>query len=195
MDSQRTILAVVLSIIVLVLFEWLAPHPKPSPKATPTAVTQSATQPTAATQSPAPTSSVPVAPSTVAAVTSHAVGEGPSLSFQTDLYTGKIYLQGGDIQNLGLRRYPIAVDDKAPYPILDSSAARLTAQQSGFIATDGQILRANFSAPQTINDGGPITLSGQAGPLKIEKTFSFDPHTYLINEDIQIGRASCRERV
>ncbi|MEY2342776.1 membrane protein insertase YidC [Acidithiobacillus sp. IBUN Pt1247-S3] len=186
MDSQRTILAVVLSIIVLVLFEWLVPHPKPSPKPTPTAVTQSVAKPAAATTSSAAITSSPVAPSAIPVVTSTAVGEGPSVAFQTVLYSGRIYLQGGDIQNLGLRDYPIAVDNKAPYPILDSSAARLTAQQSGFIDAGGQTLRPDFSAPKTVSDGEPITLSGQAGPLKIEKTFSFEPHTYVVNEDIRV---------
>ncbi|WP_248884156.1 membrane protein insertase YidC [Acidithiobacillus acidisediminis] len=187
MDNQRTIIAVVLSVVVLILFEWLAPHPKPAPKKTPTAVTQSVpTQPAVASTHSSSVSSSPVAPSAVPVATSTAVGEGPSVAFQTALYTGKIYLQGGDIQNLGLRKYPVAVDNKAPYPILDSSAARLTAQQSGFIDASGQTLRTDFTAPTSVSDGGPITLSGQAGPLKIEKTFSFEPHTYLVKEDIRV---------
>ncbi|MCE5359637.1 membrane protein insertase YidC [Candidatus Igneacidithiobacillus taiwanensis] len=184
MDTQRTILAVVLSVIVLLLFEWLAPHPKPAPKNTPTAATQSVQSPAAAPVSSAAAPASPVSPVPTAA--NLPVGTGPSVAFETPLYTGKIYLQGGDIQNLGLRKYPIAVDNPAPYPILDSSAARLTAQQSGFVAADGQVLHPQFSAPASVTPGAPITLSGQAGPLRVEKTFSFAPHNYVVTEDIRV---------
>ncbi len=185
MDIQRTILAIVLSVIVLILFEWLAPHPKEAPTASPVATTQSAPAPapTASARSVAiPKTTAQPKPSTQAL----ALAQGPSISFQTPLYVGKIQLQGGDIQDLGLRNYPIAVDDKAPYPILDSSPARLTVQQSAFVNQNGQLLQPVYQGPATVPPAGPIVLHGKAGPLQVQKTLRFDPKNYLLTEDIRV---------
>ncbi|MGC9127986.1 MAG: membrane protein insertase YidC, partial [Acidithiobacillus sp.] len=123
MDTQRTLLAVVLSVIVLVLYEqWMAP--KPSHPGSPTAAAQSATAQAAprpaATVSP--TSSVAataVAGSTVIGLVGPAqLAAAPAVSFATRVYQGSVSLVGGDIVHLGLKRYPTSSSDSAPYPIL-----------------------------------------------------------------------------
>jgi YidC/Oxa1 family membrane protein insertase len=192
MDTQRTLLAVVLSIIVLVLYEqWMAPKPT-HPAAAPTAATQSAT----AKPAPAPTTAMATAPSTSATAPTMSgtatsglaspaeLAAAPSVPFATQVYQGSVSLLGGDIVHLGLKHYPTSSSDKAPYPILSPESARLTLQQSGFRALDGQILQGRYRLLR--DTGHALVLQGEAGPLRIEKTLEFAPDSYLIHEIIRV---------
>ena len=186
MDNQKTILAVALAIVVFLLFQAWQEQNAPKPVA-PTAVRQSVTAPgtptSATVSSPAAVTTPMVAP----AGTSLQPATGPTVPFQTRVFTGQINLNGGDIQNLGLRHYPLAVDNPSPYPILDTTPAKLTVQQSGFVSSDGQTLIARFAAPAVQSaDSQPLTLTGQAGPLTVEKTWTFQPDSYVVEEHITI---------
>ncbi|MDD5003419.1 MAG: membrane protein insertase YidC [Acidithiobacillus sp.] len=180
MDNQKTILAVALAVVVFLLFQAWQEQNAPKPAAGP-AVSQSVTAPGATATSPAPVDVVPTSAGGLPPAT------GAAVSFQTQVFTGRISLNGGDIQNLGLRHYPQAVDDTAPYPLLDGAPARLTIQQSGFVSSDGQTLSARFAAPvgQT-TAGQPIVLTGKAGPLTVQKTWTFQPDSYVAEEHVTI---------
>jgi YidC/Oxa1 family membrane protein insertase len=186
MDNQKTILAVALAIVVFLLFQaWQAQNaPKPI---TPTAVRQSVTTPSTSTSAVATSAATVAAPMVAPVSTGLQLATGPTVSFQTQVFTGQIDLNGGDIQQLGLLRYPQAVGNPAPYPILDKAAAKLTVQQSGFVNSDGQTLVAQFAVPAVRRaDGQPITLIGKAGPLSVKKTWTFQPDSYVVEEHITI---------
>ncbi|MBU2822993.1 membrane protein insertase YidC, partial [Acidithiobacillus ferrooxidans] len=180
MDNQKTILAVALAVVVFLLFQAWQEQNAPKPAAGP-AVSRSVTAPGATATSPAPVDVVPASAGGLPPAT------GAAVSFQTQVFTGRISLNGGDIQNLGLRHYPQAVDDTAPYPLLDGAPARLTIQQSGFVSSDGQTLTARFAAPAGQTTAGqPIVLTGKAGPLTVEKTWTFQPDSYVAEEHVTI---------
>ncbi|MHB1532429.1 membrane protein insertase YidC [Acidithiobacillus sp.] len=184
MDTQKTILAVALSVIVLLLFQAWMERESPHPPAGTVATTQSTSSPAAATPIAAPP------PATVAQTPTPAglsLG-GPSVPFQTRVFTGQIALHGGGIEALGLRDYPVSVDNPAPYPLLDTQPQRLTVQQSGFVASNGTVLEPQYTAPPHHGPLGrePITLSGGVGPLKVEKTLIFQPDSYVVEERIQV---------
>ncbi|MGC9238177.1 MAG: membrane protein insertase YidC [Acidithiobacillus sp.] len=189
MDTQRTLLAVVLSVIVLVLYEqWMAP--KPSHPGSPTAAAQSAT----AQAAPRPAATVPTASSAAATAVAGSTVIGlagpaqlaaaPTVSFATRVYQGSVSLVGGDIVHLGLKRYPTSSSDSAPYPILTPESSRLTLQQSGFRSLDGQVLQGRYRLLQ--DTGHALILQGEAGPLRVEKTLEFAPDSYLIHETIRV---------
>ncbi|MDR7928610.1 membrane protein insertase YidC [Acidithiobacillus thiooxidans] len=186
MENQKTFLVIALAVVFFLLFQaWQAQNaPKPVTPATSTvskAVTPSAAPVTAPTVSPS-TMTVPAAVSQAMAP-----ARGPSVPFSTKVFTGHIGLHGGDIQNLGLRAYPVATDNPAPYPILDTSSAKLTTQQSGFLGSDGQLLIPQFAEEKPSSDtDSPIVLKGKAGPLTITKTWVFQPDSYLAEEHIQV---------
>uniref|UniRef100_E6QEG5 Membrane protein insertase YidC n=1 Tax=mine drainage metagenome TaxID=410659 RepID=E6QEG5_9ZZZZ len=180
MDNQKTILAVALAVVVFLLFQAWQEQNAPKPAAGP-AVSRSVTAPGATATSPAPVDVVPASAGGLPPAT------GATVSFQTQVFTGRISLNGGDIQNLGLRHYPQAVDDTAPYPLLDGAPARLTIQQSGFVSSDGQTLTARFAAPAGQTTAGqPIVLTGKAGPLTVQKTWTFQPDSYVAEEHVTI---------
>ena len=184
MDTQKTILAVALSVIVLLLFQAWMERESPHPPAGTVATTQSTGSTAAATPIAAPP------PATVAQTPTPAglgLG-GPSIPFQTGVFTGQIALHGGGIEALGLRDYPVSVDNPAPYPLLDTQPQRLTVQQSGFVASNGTVLEPQYTAPPHNGPLGrePITLSGGVGPLKVEKTLIFQPDSYVVEERIQV---------
>ncbi len=187
MENQKTFLVIALAVVIFLLFQaWQeqnAPH-----AVTPTTSTVSK----AVTPSVAPVTAPAVSPISTAApaVVSQAIVpvRGPSVPFTTQVFSGHISLQGGDIQNLGLRDYPVATNNPAPYPILDTSSAKLTTQQSGFLGSDGQLLIPQFAevAQQHSGMSTPIVLKGKAGPLAVTKTWIFQPDSYLAEEHIQI---------
>ncbi|MBU2718058.1 membrane protein insertase YidC [Acidithiobacillus ferridurans] len=180
MDNQKTILAVALAVVVFLLFQAWQEQNTPKPAVGP-AVSRSVTAPGASATSPTPVDVVPASASGLPPAT------GAAVSFQTQVLTGRISLNGGDIQNLGLRHYPRAVDNPAPYPLLDGAAARLTIQQSGFVSSAGQTLTARFAAPAGQTAAGqPIVLTGKAGPLTVQKTWTFQPDSYVAEEHITI---------
>ncbi|AEM46393.1 Membrane protein oxaA [Acidithiobacillus ferrivorans SS3] len=186
MDNQKTILVVALAVVVFLLFQAWQEQNAPKP-VTPTAVRQSVTTPSTPTSAGATSAAVVTGPMVAPVSTGLQLATGPTVSFQTQVFTGQIDLNGGDIQQLGLRRYPQAVDNPAPYPILDRAAAKLTVQQSGFVSSDGQTLVAQFAVPAVRRaDGQPITLIGKAGPLSVEKTWIFQPDSYVVDEHITI---------
>jgi YidC/Oxa1 family membrane protein insertase len=180
MDNQKTILAVALAVVVFLLFQAWQEQNTPKPAVGP-AVSRSVTAPGASATAPTPVDVVPASASGLPPAT------GAAVSFQTQVLTGRISLNGGDIQNLGLRHYPRAVDNPAPYPLLDGAAARLTIQQSGFVSSAGQTLTARFAAPAGQTTAGqPIVLTGKAGPLTVQKTWTFQPDSYVAEEHITI---------
>ncbi len=186
MDTQKTILAFALAVVIFLLFQAWQEQNAPKP-VTPTAVHQSVTTPSTPTPAGASAPAAVATPIVAPVSTSFRPATGPTVPFQTPVFTGQIGLNGGDIQNLGLRHYPQAVDNPAPYPILDTAAARLTIQQSGFVSSDGQTLVAQFAVPAVQSaDGQPIILTGKAGPLTVKKTWTFQPDSYVVEEHITI---------
>ncbi|WP_414040509.1 membrane protein insertase YidC [Acidithiobacillus sp. M4-SHS-6] len=182
MENQKTFLVIALAVVIFLLFQaWQEQNvPKSVPPA-PSTVSK------AVTPSTAPVVSSP--PSTTAAPVAQAIApvKGPTIPFETRVFTGQISLHGGDIQNLGLRDYPSATNNPKPYPILDTTPAKLTIQQSGFIGSDGQLLIPQFveETPHS-SSAGSFVLKGKAGPLTVSKTWTFQPDSYLAEEHIQI---------
>ncbi|MBN2679512.1 membrane protein insertase YidC [Acidithiobacillus montserratensis] len=185
MENQKTFLVIALAVVFFLLFQaWQEQNaPKsvpPAPSTVSKAVSPSTTPQTAPTVS-TPPSAAPVAAQAIVPV------NGPTIPFATRVFTGQISLHGGDIQNLGLRAYATATNNPQPYPILDTSPAKLTTQQSGFIGSDGQLLIPQFTeeAPHSAN-AGTVALKGKAGPLTVSKTWTFQPDSYLAEEHIEI---------
>ncbi len=182
MDTQRTILAVVLSIIVLLLFDhWMGSG---------SLTAKHAQSPAAAASSARP--SLPpsgLGKPSAAVLSPPGATPGPVLHFSNPSFTGQVSLLGGDIQDLGLRDYKSAVENPTPYQILDSTPSRLTIQQSGFIQSGGQPIQVQFSqAASSVSDSGQrIVLAGKAGPLDVQKTLRFFPGKYLVDETIRVS--------
>lgn len=187
MDNQKTFLVVALAVVIFLLFQSWQQENAPKPIA-PSSVSKTVTPAARSTTTPANATVTAPAPVTDTAVSTQVVpATGPSVPFETQVFSGQISLNGGDIQNLGLRAYPIATNNPAPYPILDTQAAKLTTQQSGFVGSNGQLLIPEFTQPKvSAAPNTSITLTGKAGPLTVLKTWTFQPNSYLAEEHITI---------
>jgi YidC/Oxa1 family membrane protein insertase len=189
MDQRNLFIAIVLSIAILIafqfIFERLHPPPPPGskPATAPTAPSTSAPTPAGPTLAPA---GAPAAQSRAAAL-----AEEPRVKIDTPRLHGSIGLDGGRIDDLTLADYHDTVDPKSPEVVLlePSGSAHPYLAEFGWLAqTPGVKLpgpRAQWTA-----SGGPltpthaVTLTWDNGEgLVFTRKFSVDQNYMFTVED------------
>ncbi|MDH3672203.1 MAG: membrane protein insertase YidC [Gammaproteobacteria bacterium] len=142
--DNRFLLVIALAIIIFMIFQaWQlenreapsAPGPPPAtatgPAEVPEAPAVEAPVPTA------PTPATPVAP-TVSEAASTDTKRGGRIEVLTDVFDVVIDTTGGDLRQVKLRKYPVAVDTPdVPFVLLTDETKNLYVTQSGLIGTGG----------------------------------------------------------
>src|SRR3546814_7563713 len=109
MEQRNLILAIVVSLAILMGFQFLFPPASPPPQPTETATegepAPSGSVPTLSGEPGAPGSGVPAAPAR-----DQAIGISTSISIETATLSGSIALRGARIDDLTLKQYPETIE-------------------------------------------------------------------------------------
>ena len=194
MEQRNLLIAIVLSVGILIAFQFaferLRP-PQPSPPSAGTPVTAPATPsqsvppaPATASQS-APASNIPgTAPAQAAEPREAAIAEQPRVKIETPRLHGSIDLRGARLDDLTLATYHETVDPKSPEVVLLSPSGT----QEPYLAEFGWVgasPEAKVPGPQTqwsASEGSltpthPATLTWDNGQgLVFTRTISIDPN-------------------
>ena len=192
MDIKRTVLLVVFSLSVLMLWEnWniynggasmFAPEQGTSATTTPTspATTSEQSVPQAATQPdtrPAPSTDVPGGSATNT--------QGERITLTTDLLKVDINTAGGELTRVELLRHKDATHPDNNVVLMETGAGRTYVGQSGLIGGDFPNHRTMFSArpgPRTLDNGDvlELVLDAEHNGVKLTKTYTFRRGQYQI---------------
>ena len=182
MENKRVILAVVLSLAVLVGWNFLFPAKPPAPK--PETAAQSQTQAPAAqaTQATAPKAE-PIA--------AFAPTPGKKVTVETPLYTAEFNATGGVLAQFSLKNYHQTIAKDSPLVELVNAKSRSKAPlglilngsptwQNVDWAIEGGDLRLGPA------DSGSLTFVGRMGDLTIKRIMTFSGAGYLIDEKLSL---------
>ncbi len=185
MDNKRVILAVALSFIVLLGWNYFFPPAKPpvdtaKPKATVSADSQTPATATSSSQSSA-------AAATPLEDASFTASKGRQVTVETPLYRAVFDSNGAVLQRFELKKYKKTIDPdsppvdlvteaslgKAPFGVLVNGKPSWTVGTWSFAGND-----------TTLNAGedAELTFTGKIGDITVHRTLSFDADTYLISE-------------
>ncbi len=192
MENKRIILAVVLSLAVLVGWNFLFP-PKPQAPKTETAQ-QAQTQ----------TKPEPAAPAQPAeALPAFAPTPGKKVTVDTPLYTAVFNATGGVLEQFSLKRYRQTIEPNSPLVNLVSDKAETKAPLGLIVNGAPTWQNADWSV-----EGGDITLAaggtgslvftGRMGETAIKRTLTFSADGYRIDEKLSLsntGSAPVKDRL
>jgi YidC/Oxa1 family membrane protein insertase len=189
MDNQRVFLAVVLSLVVLLAWNWLFP-PVPQAPVAPETQTEQAAPPADQTSQndPAPTQSTQASESQPKFVPTG----GRTVTVNTPLYQAEINSMGGLLEKFSLHKYRKSIENDALPVELVSQAALSRAPlgiswqkagtwEHGEWSFEGQDLDLADAAKNS-----SLVFTGRIGDLLIRRTLSFTPDSYLINETLTL---------
>jgi YidC/Oxa1 family membrane protein insertase len=197
--EKRVLLAIVLSIIVLVLWEkFFVPKRQPAPPTTSPAVEQAPPAPTKPDQAEPtipkiPTSEAP-APSTPSFLTP-AAHTGRDVTVETPLYRAVFTETGARLKSFALKRYRETIEEDSPGKELVKTS-RIEDLPLAFNFVDRPVAALNL-APYvadsktnvTVSDGQnyTLTLSYEApGWLRITRQYHFVADSYLIDLSVSV---------
>ncbi|WP_034296167.1 membrane protein insertase YidC [Herbaspirillum sp. RV1423] len=189
MDIKRTVLWVVFSFSLLLLWDsWQRHNGKPS-MFFPTA-TQEA-QPAAAgadpSKSPVPQAANAANPTATAADVGGApAAKGETITITTDVVKADIDTVGGELKRLELLKHRDTVDPTKNLVLFDSSAGHTYLAESGLIGGQFPNHKSIFTAKPGARalDGGnevQLVLEAQENGVKLTKTYTFKRDSYLID--------------
>jgi YidC/Oxa1 family membrane protein insertase len=184
MEQRNLIIAITLSVLIVIGFQFLQPRPKPQP----------AMQQTAASSTSAPGPSTPTgaaggnapgvaAPGSTLLSRADALAVSSRIAIDTPRLKGSIALKGARFDDLSLTDYHETVDPKSPAIILltPTGAARAYLSEQGWIsktpgvATPNQDTLWKAEAGATLTPTTPVTLTWDNGAgLKFTRTISVD---------------------
>ena len=193
--DRRFLLAIVLSVAVLLVFQmWFAPKPPQEERGeTPVAVresTSTAVSPPALTATekapPAPAGADTTRAGLAVAGLDRADTENPDIVIQTDLYRATFTNRGAKLTSWELLRY----DDPSHRPVqLVRGAAELdmvVEAESGRVHLGGTL----FAVRREEDPSGKVRLvfeAGSPGGLHVVRTYTFTPGTYLVDMEVQVS--------
>ena len=189
MDIKRTVLWVVFSLSIVILWDnWMRSTGKPS-MFFPTPVTQQA-KPDAKTAaaSGVPQATAGVTASTTAPGTDAAPAAVKSevITITTDIVKVDIDTIGGELKRLELLKHRDAEDPKANTVLFDSSATHTYLAQTGLIGGAFPNHKSGFVAlpgARTLDSANQVqlVLESEQGGIKLTKTFTFKRGDYTID--------------
>ncbi|MDH5217495.1 MAG: membrane protein insertase YidC [Gammaproteobacteria bacterium] len=213
MDTQRLVLFLALSLVILLLWEaWgQRNNPVPAPLATtsssvlgdaPQTPGESLVQISPADDkpvSPASTSDTPADPS--ARIQAGLVSK-QRVRIVTDIYNIDIETQGADVRSAFLTKFPINLDEPdIYYPLLDDALPQLFIAQTGLlsssVAPDHHAVFQTEKPEYKMLDGEdslvvPFVWTSPEG-IKVTKVFTFKRNDYLISVDHIVENSSNSE--
>jgi YidC/Oxa1 family membrane protein insertase len=165
MEQRNLLIAIVLSVGILIAFQFVFERMRPAqpPGLTPGTPATSPATPSTASRSAAPaqgsaTSAPGIAPAPAAQTRDAAIAEQPRIKIDTPLLHGSIDLDGGRLDDLTLATYHETVDPKSPEVVLLSPSGT----ENPYLAEFGWVAAtpgAKVPEPQTrwTASGGPLT--------------------------------------
>ncbi|MSP21138.1 MAG: membrane protein insertase YidC [Alphaproteobacteria bacterium] len=190
MEQRNLILAIVLSLAILVGFQFLFPPPAP------VAPVQKQTTEEAATPAAAPAATgVPAAAPPVALTRDEALTRGPRVAIDSTRLSGSLSLQGGRIDDLQLRDYRETQAPGSPQVVLLSPPGTPNAYygEFGWIAGAGTVVA--LPGPDTVwtatggtlGPNAPVTLTwDNAAGLRFVRTVRVDEnYLFTINDKVE----------
>ncbi len=160
MDQRNLLLAIVLSVVILIgfqfVFERLHP-PSPTPSGRPATTSTETTSAPATTAGSAPAAGAPAAPETREA----AMTEQPRVKIATPRLHGSISLVGARFDDLTLANYHETVDPKSPEVVLLSPSGT----KEPYFAEFGWCPSSGCAKPDPALPGGQTVWTVSNGPL------------------------------
>lgn len=192
MDIQKTLLAVVLSITVLLAFDyWNGQHRPPvsASPATPTAA------PSASVAAPAPNPTTLTQAPAAGSTPNTSTGSAGRIRVETDLYRLEIDRQGGEIRKLALKKYRERTDAPDAVTLLYEQGNRRWTQQSLFSAAgqNAQVVYVGGAADYHLaaaDNALEVRLTGMLGGLEVEKILTFQRNSYAISQQYRVTNRS-----
>lgn len=192
MENKRVIMAVVLSLIVLVGWQYLFP-PKPQ-----------APNPDAPAQQQAAATPEPAAPAPKAeTLSAFAPTPGKKVTVETPLYKAVLNASGGVLEQFSLKRYRQTIEPGSPLVELVTAKSRGKAPlglilngsptwQNVEWAVEGGDLSLDAAA------SGTLVFTGRVGDTIVKRVLTFSGDSYLIGEKLSLsnaGGAPTRDRL
>jgi YidC/Oxa1 family membrane protein insertase len=203
MDIRRTVLWVVFSLSLLMLWDKWQQHNGNPPMLFPG--TSEQTKPAGsgvtgnANSAPLPAiAGTPSAAIGVDAANSAAAIKGETISIITDVFKADIDTQGGELKRLELLKHKDTVDKAKNIVLFDSSASRTYLAESGLIGGAFPSHKTVFTArpgARTMDATGTLqlVLDAEQGGVKLTKTYTFkrgDYHIDLKHDVTNIGETA-----
>jgi YidC/Oxa1 family membrane protein insertase len=216
-DNRNTILAVILSGLVLIAWQYFYNMPqmerqraqtqtqaelnKPSPQTAPGSTTPGSTTPQPGS---APSATTPAGqPGAAAPVVSRdaAISASPRIKIETPRVSGSIALKGARIDDLSLEKFRDTVDPKSPAIVLfsPSNTAHPYYAEFGWVAASGSTARLpdretvwQQEGSGALSPSNPVTLKWDNGEgLTFRRTIAIDDrYLFTIKDDVtNVGTA------
>jgi len=192
MENKRVILAVVLSLAVLVGWNFLFPAKPPVPKTDVAAQKQTSASPESAATAPKAESLPAFAPT-----------PGKKVTVETPLYTAVFNAAGGVLEQFSLKGYRQTIN--ADSPLVDLVNAKSHAKAPLGLIINGaptwQNVEWSVEGGNLSIDGpgsGTVVFVGRLGDTVIRRSLTFSGSTYLIDEKLALsnnGSAPIRDRL
>jgi YidC/Oxa1 family membrane protein insertase len=212
-DNRNTILAVILSGLVLIAWQYFYNMPqmekqraaqqaqsemvKPAPQA------EHATTPSTAPANNTPSATAPAQPASSAAIVSRdtAIAAAPRVKIDTPRLAGSISLKGARIDDLSLVQFRETVDPTSPAIVLysPSNTANPYYAEFGWVAATGSTAKLpdqntvwQQEGSNSLTPGSPVTLKYDNGEgLTFRRTISIDDrYLFTIKDDVtNVGNA------
>jgi len=196
MDTQRAFIAIVLSLAILLGYQYFfAPPP---PQEIPQEVQQSAVDAGAPPPSTAPVKSITSAP---AEEPSLVVDNGRDITVETNLFSGVVSETGGGIKSFRLKKYREQLDPQSdPKELIKTTSPRelplffswgVEPQKAGVPA-----YVADKEKLQVSGTGKTLTLQSQMpSGLELTRTMTFSENDYLINLTVDVRNTSTEHQL
>ncbi len=195
MDQKNLLIAIVLSVAILIGFQYLLPVNKPAPTPAPSATTEAAPG-SPGTPVPATTPSGGTAPAGAAATAlavsrEQAVADQPRVKIDTPRLHGSVALVGGRLDDLTLATYHETVDPKSPEVVLlwPTGTTNPYFAAFGWVGTTAGVklpdAQTSWTASgEALSPGHPLTLTWDNGEgLTFTRTFKIDENYMFTVED------------
>ncbi len=205
MDNQRIILFLALAIVVLFMWDaWEkrnAPQPQPvvASPATPQ-IAETGTPPLESGQAQDLPEVASTAGETTPDLGKPAVAKGQRIRVVTDVLDTDISTTGGDLRRAFLLEYPVNLEEKQPFPLMDDHLPQLFIAQSGFLSkqSEAPTHRDVYTAEKTeyrMTAGQdelriPLVWKSKDGKITITKTYVFRRGDYVVDVIFDVNNAS-----
>jgi len=200
MDTQRAFIAIVLSLAILLGYQYFFAPPPPPQEAIAPETQQSAADTAATAPSTAPVKSIPAAPAEEPLAVDNG-RQGRDITVETDLYTGVIAETGGGIKSFTLKKYREQLDLQSnPMELIKTDSPRqlplffswgMEPQKAGV-----PVFTADREKLQVSATGKSITLQSQMpSGVELIRTMTFAEDSYLINLTVDVRNTSSEHQL
>jgi YidC/Oxa1 family membrane protein insertase len=199
MDTQRAFIAIVLSLAILLGYQYFfAPPP---PQETPQEVQQSAVDTGATSPSTAPVKSITAAPAQEPPPVVDNGRKGRDITVETNLFSGVVSETGGGIKNFKLKKYREQLDPQSdPKELIKTTSPRelplffswgVEPQKAGV-----PVYLADKEKLQVTGSKKSLTLQSQMpSGLELTRTMTFSEDDYLINLTVDVRNTSTEHQL